>query len=308
MRLRDYQKIIRSVLDRMSYSTSERTLPTTERYVVEGLKGIRVAIEDIKATGLFLKEIEDLQATLLYQTFGDKVVTSQREVSTFASSIRDLSHAAENLLVAIDQVLENEPVDSISIKLPDINDFGNLQEYSGDLNKIFKLALENDVIQGKAEVKSFDTGSLWVGIIVGGALAYGVVAAISWSAALVFKELQKGNLLFEQVKGLEIKNEAMTEIKEKQQKLLDVLVETEASNIHAKYYKNDKNKAERLNSLRTSIKLLSNLIEKGARVEPSNTASEDAVNLFPDFTKLPILGPNTKLLSKVSKSTEKLVP
>jgi len=122
-----------------------------------------------------------------------------------------------------------------------------------------------------------------------------LVWSMVWSAAVIYKKINEGRLLWEQVRGLKVKNDSLEDILEAQKIVTDELKKAEASYITKKYYK--ENIPENMQRLENSISILSWLIAKGAEIEPNIDSPEEVWNLFPDFKKI------DSIESKIKKLT-----
>jgi hypothetical protein len=165
---------------------------------------------------------------------------------------------------------------------------GDLPAFNTQL-AMLQLLLEQTILDpkigGKMEIRSLDKGSVWLHLFVGSVQAVGFVGSIAWSAAVVYKKFQEGRLVEQHVEALKIKNEALKQIQEAQEKLLKDVVEAEAKHLEKEIFGDEEN-PDRLERIKHAIRLMQELLEKGAEVHPALMAPENVKNLFPDFKKL----------------------
>ena len=74
------------------------------------------------------------------------------------------------------------------------------------------------------------------------------------------------------------------------------MIEAEARALYNESFEGDDN--EQIERLKLSIKMLSNLIEKGAEIHPALNQPEQVSNLFPDMKKLNSLESRIKKLEE----------
>ncbi len=129
---------------------------------------------------------------------------------------------------------------------------------------------------------------------MGTTAAVELVGGLAWAAAVVFKKIQEGRLIEEHVKSLKIKNDSLKEIQNKQKEQLAELVEAEAENLVNEIF--SENKIEKIERIKHSIKLLAEMLEKGAEVHPALNQPESVKNLFPDIKNLQSLETRIKKL------------
>ena len=182
-----------------------------------------------------------------------------------------------------------------------VNDYNLLVSDITDLQKCISQIILHPKIDGKLEIDSWESGSRWMNLYLGSALAVGIVASTAWSGAVVYKKVQEGRIFAEYARGLAIKNDSVEEIAAKQQEAISALVSEEAKRIQVKYYDEDEDN-ENFERIKFSIKLFSELVEKGTEVHPALTAPESVQNLFPDFKNLESIVSQTKLLTDKKSS------
>lgn len=201
-----------------------------------------------------------------------------------------------SLLDVLTKTIPNEDPNSFKIKLPPVQDLGQMAKYVKDFHTSLTALLISPSIQGEAIVESVENGSIWVTIFVRIPAAMTMIASLTWSSAVVYKKIQEGRLVQEQVRSYGLKNDAIEEIKNLHNETIRNLVEIEAKHIQNEHF--DVTNHEELERIKKSVSILSELIYKGAEIQPALTAPEDVSNLFPDATKM------ISIESKVKKLTE----
>lgn len=94
-------------------------------------------------------------------------------------------------------------------KIKDLNDLYNSAHA---FQTIFSQLIINDTINGKTEIVIIENGSICIDIYVGSLQAVTLIGSVAWASAVLYKKIQEGKVMFEQVKSLEIKNESLKDI------------------------------------------------------------------------------------------------
>lgn len=216
-------------------------------------------------------------------------------------SVKSLTDALENLgTISVDV---NEDV--IFIKLPETNNLKDMVEYLANVEKSISQVIYNDTINGNLQIKRWEGGSLWVELMLGGHAAVFLIASIAWAAAVIRKKMYEGDLMMQQARSLDIKNETLEDLKKKQKKATEILIEQEARHIQKNIFEGEEEaNGETLQRLKLTTKIFSELIFKGAEIHPSLMAPENVQNLFPNFKQLDTVVSKIKLLEDTPPESE----
>ena len=177
------------------------------------------------------------------------------------------------------------PENTIPIKMEKIKDLNDLYNSAHAFQTIFSQLIINDTINGKTEIVIIENGSICIDIYVGSLQAVTLIGSVAWASAVLYKKIQEGKVMFEQVKSLEIKNESLKDIQMAQKEQLSQMLEIEARNIQINHFSNQDN-SEQFERIKLSISLLSEQLEKGSKIHPQLNAPEDVKNLFPNMGNL----------------------
>lgn len=248
------------------------------------LAGFRKAINKLEKTGLLTEEIHELRSSAIFTTNKDRISLNINEARPLKVKLDNLINLVGSLSTSFKKITGETNENSISIKLPEVTDFEDLSKFSSDFHKILSQAIVNDEINGQVRIDSVENGSIWLDVYLGATAAVTLIGSLTWSAAVIFKKFKEGQLIEQHVKSLEIKNDSLEEIQEKQKLALDLMIEAEARSLYNENFEGDDN--EQIERLKLSVKMLSNLIEKGAEIHPALNQPEKVSNLFPDMKKL----------------------
>ena len=287
------QKILKRLewQDNLSVAVSTVTL--------SGMKNIRMVINDIKGLGIFNDIILLLSKSIIFTTMDDTMYVQRQEGVEIVDNLTLLKTLLTNFLNVLLATVPEEDVNSINIKLPPVNDFDELSKVSREIHLCLTQVIINNEIKGQTKIVSVENGSIWLNVFVGTS-AVTVVASLVWASAVIYKKIQEGNLLAEQVRGLKVKNDSLEDILKAQKSETESLIQAEAEHISNEYFK--ENSPENIGRIRQSIVTFAELIGKGAEIHPALVAPESVSNLFPDPTKLMVVESKIKKLANPANS------
>lgn len=274
---------------------AEAHAPNPSFYNISNLKVIRETLNHIESLGLFQDVVRELQNSVIFTTKNDSIRVQQIESAAIDNHLSLLKSLAENFLKVLMSTVPEETTDSINIKLPPVNDFDELSKVSRELHLAITQVIYNDEINGQTRIASVENGSIWLNVIVG-TTAVTLIGSLVWSAAVIYKKIQEGKLLEQQIRGLKVKNASLEDILAAQKAETKLIIQAEAEYLNSEFFQNDP--AGNIEKLKNSVTIFADLIAKGAEIHPALVAPENVSNLFPDPTKL--IG----LESKIKKLTE----
>ena len=276
---------LQNILKRLEWKAENITngQGQTNNMKLSGLTNIRSVINDINTLNLFDSVATSLSNSAIFTTANDQMTIQIQEGREIVSNLTLLKTLSTNFLNVLLTTVPEEDVNSINIKLPPINDFDELSKVSRDIHIGLSQVIFNDEIKGQTKIVSVENGSIWLNVFVG-ATALSVIASLVWSSAVIYKKIQEGKLLAEQVRGLKVKNDSLEDILKAQKAETEIMIQAEAEHISSENFK--ENKPENIERIKNSIMTFAELLGKGAEIHPALVAPENVSNLFPDPTKL----------------------
>lgn len=260
---------------------------------ISKLKQLRKGIHKLEKASLFESETQKIKESILFTTSNDSVTITGNEGEELFNEIGIIGYIVKSTAEILKSNQKEEDNNSISIKFPDLQDFEDLSYFSTEINKILKQSIVNDEINGSVKINNVENGSIWFDVYLGSTAAVSLVGGLTWAAAVIFKKIQEGRIIQQHVESLGIKNESLKEIKEKQKEALELLIEGETKNLYNENFKKENN--EQFQRLKYCVKMLSELIEKGAEIHPALNQPESVKNLYPKNNEL------EKIESKIRK-------
>jgi hypothetical protein len=272
---------LQDILKRLNWKFEPN--PNGQLIRLSGLNGIRPVLNDIESLQLFAGTIKGLKSSVIYTSSMDDMNAQVGEGNSVNNQLTLLKTLVQNFLEVLLKTVPEENIDSVNIKLPDLNDFDDLSKISRDLHLALTQVVINEDIKGETKITSVENGSIWINVFVG-ATAVTVIASLAWSSAVIYKKIQEGRMLEQQVRGLKVKNDSLEDILKAQKKETDLALQAEAEYVNSEHFKNGS--PENIERIKNSIGILAELINKGAEIHPALVAPENVANLFPDPTKL----------------------
>lgn len=272
---------------------STDTLTGYSTLKISKLKQLRKGIYKLEKANLFESETQKIKESILFTTSNDSVTITGNEGEELFNEIVIIGYIVKSTAEILKSNQKEEDNNSISIKFPDLQDFEDLSYFSTEINKILKQSIVNDEINGSVKINNVENGSIWFDVYLGSTAAVSLVGGLTWAAAVIFKKIQEGRIIQQHVESLGIKNESLKEIKEKQKEALELLIEGETKNLYNENFKKENN--EQFQRLKYCVKMLSELIEKGAEIHPALNQPENVKNLYPKNNEL------EKIESKIRK-------
>ena len=299
MKIKELKADLQSISETLNFKYEEQK--NAQGQIVQStftnLISFRNGINLLENTGLLKLEISQIKKSGIFSTTQDDLTINVNEGRSFKLPMDSLIRIVGALNTSLSKITGTTRENSISIKLPNVNDFDDLAKTSSTFHTILTQSIINDQIKGQVKIDSVENGSIWLDIYLGSAPALALVGGLAWSAAVVYKKIQEGRIIEEHVKSLKIKNESLKEIKDAQKKAIDLMIDAEANQLYSENFKVPDNH-EQIERLKHSIKLLSEQIDKGAEIHPALNTPETVTNLFPDMKHLELLESRIKKLTQ----------
>ncbi len=287
MRLKEIKEIIDSVIPGFVINTENVIIGGTTYLHFKNIIAFKKALAELRKTDLFESIIDDIISNPAINTTTNEINANFEVGHQLLTKINNLKITAVNLSEALAPIVKEASENTVYIKLAEVRDFSDLAEAANSFNKIFSQTILGEEIGGEVFIQTVENGSIWLEVSLGSIKAVSVVASITLSAALAFREYQKGLYIKESTRARKIKNDKAEALQAAYKLLLDDLIDSEAAFIESKYY--EKEDPERIERIKLSIKMLSEQMQKGADILPSKKIPPEIASEFPDLKNLPML-------------------
>jgi hypothetical protein len=276
------EKIIQNV-DYLQYSSSYTSGLGDKPYVAKKLIQLREAINELSDIQLILPEIAEIKKTSLFSSFKDEDYFTSNENSILDSSIYRIRTGLSFLLRYKLQI--ETPEHGLYLKLPEIINFDDLARVANDLKKAIEMPIVDQNDGGYVQIKSAESGSIWLIISVGTFSGVNLVGAICWASAVIRKKKAEAKIYEEHAKTLELKNEVLESILAAQKQQYKNILQAEAEQIANNHFNNQS--PEVIERLKLSLTTVSELIDRGAQILPSS--DKELTKSFPNYSNLDLI-------------------
>ena len=272
---------------------------------IDGLFRFRLAIQQIENTGAFQREIEEIKNInkTIFITHDDYTVLNKDVCSKLISLSFQMQSRLNVSVSVLSAILPPQDPNSISIKLPQIQDLKELSSISEKIDKLFEQLIVNDFVKGKVSLQNLDTGSEWLEVVFNSAQAAGVIVSVIYSVIHLQREYIRNKEFLEIARNKKITNDIYQNLSNQFLEENKKLLEEQAKGIAAEAGAgNDHEYPERVKYV---IKELTDLIDKGLKFFPASTSPSEIQSKLPDFTKNSIeeMLPEVKMLSEKTSET-----
>lgn len=289
MRLRDIQIRINENLNNLVVGNKPIN-KDNQNLKVDGLHKFKSSFEKIEYIKIFVDDIKQPRETeAIFLTSEDSISLPINEAKTFASRLNNFKVKLTAFNQGIKSIIPAQDENSISIKLPKINDLKELVEISAKLDKVFNQLLVNDYESSEAKLQNFDTGTEWYEIVFTAEIGLLIFTQVIYAVILLKREHIKNKDIQENVRLKSITNNAYEKVLSQMLELSELeisnLKDTQANEILSKVGTTKEKDNEYFNRVKFAIDETSKLVDKGMEFFPSSTSTQDVKNMLPDFTK-----------------------
>ena len=133
-------------------------------------------------------------------------------------------------------------------------------------------------------------------------LAVKLLGDITWSSAYISTQINKQKEQELQLREMEARVEMIEELKETQSKYLNKLIDNEIIHISKEHF-SDEN-SERDKKIKNTIKLFSEIIQRGGEFHPSLISPQEIKDSYPDFNTIEFIESKVKQIIQIPESKQ----
>jgi len=283
MRLSQIRFILKESIDGLKVSLA--SIQNSPNVTITEFIGAVESAKMIEATGILRKQTKSvLTIKEIVNSAQNEIVVHTNTGQAFHSAVSTLSAHVNIVLDALNEFIGEEHADSVCIKLPENKDLDKVVKNMATIKLALEQALVHPVINGHVELLSFERGSNWIELGIGGVIALNFLAGM---LRLIHDSRTKEieiEAKREMVRHLEMQNDLKEKVLEAIDNELEIHYSNGVGNLLAEN-SIDKNDPEYRNRLAHSLRLLGGLISQGLEVHPTLITSTQSDN-FPDPQKL----------------------
>ncbi len=248
--------------------------------VLFNITAFKSVLPVLKLIPPYRESVEKLEEGPLFLTTADNLAVAPRQQHEILKISDYLFDSALALLKMLDGVLVFQKENTVSVRLPDPKNLGEVVRDLSSIDKAVSQIVVHKDIDGTVVVQDWESGSFWLDLFLGTHAALSLVAGAAWSASKIYKKIQEGKILRENVRTLKLKNDTLEEIKEAQKKEGERLLDAQARDLQKRVFGDDKDN-DYLQRLKFAIKTLSELMDRGAEIRPALNAPPEIKELLP---------------------------
>ncbi|MBU8612122.1 MULTISPECIES: hypothetical protein [Bacillus] len=284
MRLRD----MKYMLDKYNSQIAIKVSNSGHKKMITGLQKSLNAINELSCLGFLdddIKRFESLGNIYHLRSPEDKVEVESIISTQIVSYINIVKEKLNGFITLIDKSVSKQDKNTVSVKLPNFNTLDELEKFTKKLNKAFQSGITNKEIDGQFNLQGFDTGSMWMEILVSSSAALLILGKIIDAAqkiAINSQQYLNAKALYErtvlQNEQVKKQTEASDAFLEGLQKSINAITDAEIKNV----IEGSDYSAEAIGEIKKSAELFAGLINEGAQFHPSLDAPTEAVEAFPE--------------------------
>ncbi len=285
MRLRELREKIEKIGAGISFL--ENTKDGSGRTYITNINEINTKLNELEKLEIFNEKFSELKSHCgaIYSFRGDKLFVETHVLSRFEEILSEIEIQVITVLRAIDVAIPEQEVNSISVRLPDYTILKNVGRFITDIEKILSSILP-DSLNTEIKLKSFDTGSNWLELIVNNEEAIKFIGMFVDVTIQFVKSRAIPTLQTKQ--SLESSNSVEHEKKKEINSVLDNMMKEYAKIDVEKLIldadiseENVSNLLEYKTTLSVQMVELAKYMSEGAEVHPALNAPEEVKNEFP---------------------------
>ena len=255
------------------------------KYVIENYEKTMIYLSRIRKFNFIENDINQLEEKCgsIFNSRTVRLIVPTSTKNEFVNRMNIIKGKLDTIKSIGEEFIKKEDETDINVKIP-TNDLTEISKIFNEIDKALNQTIVNKKINGKVEVKKFETGSLWVGIGLGSVAAISLVGSMLWASQVIRKKFYEAELSRQYVDAIKDKNEDIA----KARKLILSVIEKELDKEYDEECKKiiEENNLEEegneySNKLKYALKTFNELSEKGVEFHPNQLAPEEVKNLFP---------------------------
>lgn len=249
----------------------------------------------------FKNEIQILKESEIYSTTQNNLdIFNKTAFSEVYRTGTFISDSIKSLQIILERIVPTSTETYFLIKFPKPSDFQMLLKDMGEIQKHISIIVNDDSVNSSAEIHNWEYGSYWINLTLGSMLAVKLLGDITWSSAYISTQINKQKEQELLLREMEARVEMIEELKETQSKYLNKLIDNEITHISKEHF-SDENR-ERDKKIKNTIKLFSEIIQRGGEFQPSLISPQEIKDSYPDFNTIEFIESKVKQITHIPES------
>lgn len=289
MRFREQLAIINENIDNLIVEVEQSQTLGVNYTHVTNTKSLAQAIQNVAAIGFLENEIQSFIALGSSINPISNYQMGKDDTITFTALVEQIKLKTEAVKFSIELSLPKQSENSITIGLPDYTQFKSVEEATTQLNKSLTIICGIENYRSDIQIQNFDSGSLWLEIVVAAPTVVGFIGFViktAFSVVAYYRTTQSQKI---SLKSMETETSAKEKLYEGLDELFQYQVRQTIEN--AVNNENKQIDPEDLSKLAKAVELLVPLLEQGATFAPANTQTPEIKAEFPTKEIMKLLAP-----------------
>lgn len=278
MRLREIRSLLGKYSAEITFTDSSLSNGTIQ---VTGLEKTINTINKLSVLGFLdpdIKRLKKYPTIYSAKSPDDVMILNSKDYESIRKIVLTAKEKIEGFQTLIDNSVPKNEKDVVSIKLPQYEDLDDLSHFFKSLNLALKSGLLNDSIKGSFKFQNFDTGSMWIDVVIGSAVIQFFGKIIETAQNIQQKSIET-QIMKQNLKNLKLQGDALEQIKVALDLQINTVVDAEIKNLTGETQFDP----EALGELKLSVKTFAQLLHEGTQFHPQLNAPAEVVNSFPDI-------------------------
>ena len=272
------------------------------RYTISDLAKFREFVGLLAGLNILQEQVLFLSNSIIFATAGNSINVQANEALVIRDVLDTLKVLIANFMILLDEVVPDEQVASIDIKLPNsINDFNKLSKIAHQIDLAISQPLAHSDVDSITNIESVENGSIILNVDFSAQSALeavGFIGAFIRFAIYIRKSSLENDLLVEKIREKKIKNSKIdiSELEKTNKEEEKERIEEVVNEIFDKYYTRvpENGKLDELGRITNSLDTLIELFSKGVVITPSINATSQITKEFPTVSEIQLLENKTK--------------
>lgn len=168
----------------------------TSKCIIENYEKTMIYLSRIRNFDFIENDINRLEekCSSIFNSRTGKLIVPTSTKNEFVNRMNIIKGKLDTLKSIGEEFIKKEDETDINVKIP-TNDLTEISKIFNEIDKALNQTIVNKKINGKVEVKKFETGSLWVGIGLGSVAAISFVGSMLWASQVIRKNITRQSCL-----------------------------------------------------------------------------------------------------------------
>lgn len=286
MRFRYVEKVIDENIKTLEDFLNNPPSATNGFLLIENYSDLMTSINNIAALGFIsfeLNELNQISGTLQKGTLQDSINMDETNFKPFRKICEFIYRESAAINIVIDDLIPKQKPDSMTIGLPNYEEYSQLSKFFTKISKINDL-LFDEKNSSEVKIQNFDSGSLWIELAFNASASLIIFGGAVNLASNCFLKIQHHRIVKKEIDSVIENNEQRKAI---QASLTEKFISEIQSDTKLFLESNGEvPNSERVASVSKAIELLGDLMDQGTTFQPAYNAIESVKEEFPTIERL----------------------